>query len=296
MKPGGAYRPGNRHRGRRQAPWRHDHTTEHINSPGTLVRGPRPSTGQPMGGAARRARRHVHGRAGLLHRQRRAAVDPGRAACQRRRDRMGRGRLRADFGGVPDRRRTARATDRPPAHVRAGADRVHALLGGLRRRRQPGDPGVGAAGPGNRRGAADAKRAGDHRRDLRGPRPGQGARRLWAGDGSCGGQRPADRRSADPGRYRRPRLAQLLSDQRADRPDRGDPGAAGRAGVALGAGQPARSRRDGAAHRRVDRGGAAARRGTPARLATVDLGVARDRAADPGRLRRPPAAPGRPGR
>ena len=42
----------------------------------------------------------------------------------------------------------------------------------------------------------------------------------------------------------------------------------------------------------VDRGGAAARRGTPARLATVDLGVARDRAADPGRLRRPPAAPG----
>ncbi len=181
-----AYRPGNRQDTRRQAPWRHDHRTGHIHASGAALRPRRPSPSPPrasaspprtsaskrMGGASRRSRRHVHGRAGLLHRQRRAALDAARPARQRGRDRMGRGRLCADLGRVPDRRRAPRRPDRPAPDVLAGPRPVHAVLGDVRRRRQPGDAGRRAAGAGHRRGADDAQRPGDHRRHL--PRP-----RAW---------------------------------------------------------------------------------------------------------------------
>ena len=53
--------------------------------------------------------------------------------------------------------------------------------------------------------------------------------------------------------------------------------------------EPDRPRRDRARHRRPDRGAAATRRRSPARLAAVDVGVAGARASDPGRVPRPPA-------
>ena len=80
----------------------------------------------PLGGASRRPGRHVHGRPGLLHRQRRDARDAGRPARRHRRARVGRRRLR------PRRRRrcssppAVSATVRPPAAVLARARPVHA--------------------------------------------------------------------------------------------------------------------------------------------------------------------------
>ena len=90
--------------------------------------------------------------------------------------------------------------------------------------------------------------------------------------GARGGQRPADRRRADRDERRRPRLAQLLSDQRADRRARAGARAAVGARVASAV-EPTRwTCPERCCHRRADRRGAAAGRGAPARLAGVDLG------------------------
>ena len=285
-----AYRRGNRHARRRPAPWRHDHTTEHIHVAGASNRRSRKSAGKRVGAASRRTRGHVHGRARLLHRQRRAAVDAARPAREQRLDRMGRRRLLADVRGVPDRGRPVGRQVRSPPGVLARPRAVHARLRGMRRRRQPRDAGAGTAGAGHRRGARDAQRPVDHRRDLRRPAARASAWHLRPGDGRGGSQRTADRRRARAGRCARPGMAKLLSDQRPDRPRRARAGASPGAGVARTARKPARRRRDAAAHGGGYRDRAAAGRGSPARLATVDMGVAGKRAGDPAGVRCPPAA------
>ena len=91
-------------------------------------------------------------------------------------------------------------------------------------------------------------------------------------------------------------LAQLLPDQRAGRPRRAAAGAAPGARVPRRAGPANRRGRRGAARRRADGGAAAPDRGPRARLAAVDLGLAGERPADPGRVPAPPAPARRRGR
>ena len=280
----------------RPAPWRHDHTTEHINSPGTPVRAASPERGRASG---RRFRSCSPARSwscwtssSSTSRCRRCSVDlhasggaiewvvAGYAltsavfliAAARLGDQIGRRRM-FSLG-------LALFTLASAACGVAGSPEI---------------AGAGAAGPGHRRRAADAERAVDHRRHLR--RAPTCARALGVYGlvmGARGGQRPADRRRAGPGRHRRARLAQLLSDQRAR-------SACARAGAAP-RGRSRVARASGAAGSTssgrcsltagADRGRAAARRGPPARLAAVDMGVAGARAADPAGVRRPPAAAG----
>ena len=87
--------------------------------------GPRHRDPAPLGGAARRPRRDGDGHPRLLHRQRRHARDAGRPARGRRRGRMGRRGLRPGDGAGPHHRRPPRRPARPPADVRLGPRAVH---------------------------------------------------------------------------------------------------------------------------------------------------------------------------
>ncbi len=240
---------------------------------------------QSLGAAPDRSRRHVHGRAGLLHRQRRPAVDPVAAPRLQRRARVDRRRLRPHLGGVPDHRRQARRPLRPPPRVLRRLGAVHAQLGRLRGRPHAGGAGAGPLAAGMRRGAADAQRAVADRRPLRRRRPRPGPVGLRDDDGPGRRLGPAHRRDPGTGRHRRPGLAQLLSDQCPDRRLR--PGRRPRDSRVTGPapGTPGRGRHR-ADHRRPDRDRPAAGGGAPARLAAVDLAVAGRGARDPGRVRR----------
>ena len=185
--------------------------------------------------------RHVHGRPRLLHRQRRAALHAARPARRHRRDRMGRGRLRADLRRVPDHGGAARRPDRPAADVLDRARAVHARLGRVRGGRHADRARGRAARAGGRRRAHHAQRALDHRRHLHRCRPPARARHLRARDGSGRGVRTTHRWRPDPGRHRRARLARLLPDQRPGRGRRARAGAEVRVRVTLGAASAARS-------------------------------------------------------
>ena len=242
----------------------------------------------------------LHGRPRLLHRQRRDPVAE---------------------------RRPARRLDRSIEWVVAGYGLTTAV--GLDRRRPPRRP---VRAPARVRGRAAAcsrsprRPAGSRRRAACSSRPGscralgaalvtpqvlsilsvvyQGKERARAFGiygmtlGLAAVLRPADRRPADPGGRARPRLARVLPDQHPDR--RSWRWRWCRALVpeskVRGRG-PARSRGDGAGHRRPDRGRAAADRGPGAGLAAVDVAAASPpRRVILGRLRRPPAPAAQPRR
>ena len=202
---------------------------------------------------------------------------------------MGRGRLRADLGRVPDHGCTPRRPNRSAADVLERPRSIHAVLGGMWDGRDAGGARGSEAHAGRWRGVADAERAIDHRRHVLrlGSRP--RAWRVRSGYGCRGGLRSADRRRAGAARYRRTWLAQLLSDQRARGCARARSRPAVRSRVARRASQRTRSGRNDARHRRCDRGRAALGRGPPARLAAVDMDLARSRAAAAAGLRVPPA-------
>ena len=166
----------------------------------------RTSAGERVGAASRRTRRHVHGRAGLLHRQRRAAVDAARPAREQRRDRMGRRRLRAHVRRVPDRRRAARATRSAAAGRSRWASRCSRwprLACGV-----AGSPemlvlarlvqGIGAA-------LLMPNVLSIIGVTYGGPRLARALGVYGLVMGAGGGQRTADRRRARAGRHRRPR-------------------------------------------------------------------------------------------
>ena len=144
----------------------HEHNRQHIHSGGAPDLAVRGGSCESLGGAARRTGRHLHGRAGLLHRQRRAARRCS-TACTRASGAIewvvaGYSLTSAVFlitaarlGDQLGRRRVvlarARRCSRWPR--RRAASRRHA-----------GGAGARAARAGRRRGAADAERAVDHRR------------------------------------------------------------------------------------------------------------------------------------
>ena len=138
---------------------------------------PRP---EPLVGAPRAARGRLHGRARLLHRQRRPAGDRDRPRRGRELARVGRRRLRARLRGVPDHRRAARRPVRAPARLRRRARPVHAHLARLRAGAEPDRAGDRARRPGRVGGDPDAAGAVDDRRHLPGRRPRPGARRSTA--------------------------------------------------------------------------------------------------------------------
>jgi hypothetical protein len=197
--PAGRDRPG------------HDHIISHPNGP---PRAPGPGQRESLGTAADRPCRHLHGRPGLLHRQRRAALHAGPAACLRRRDRGGRRRLQPHLGGPADHRRTPWRPPRTPTRLRARPGPVHPQLGRLWPGHQPRDADRRPSRPGRRRRAADAQHPVAHRRALRRRRPSSRTGRLWHDDGTGRRLRPAHRRRAHAGRHRRPRLADGVSHQR----------------------------------------------------------------------------------
>ena len=247
-------------------------------------------------GADRAHDRDVHVRPGLLHRECRAPVDPAEPAGGGGRHRVDRGRLRHQHGRPARHRRPARRPVRPPPDVRRRHGGIRPHLGGLRAGARPGRAGRGAGPAGCRRRADGTQHPVHPRRGLQRPRPGAGDQRVRDGDGPGRRLGAADRRCPDPLRPGRPGLADDLLDQRAARRGRaaGQPapgaGVPGRPGITV---RPGRGRPD---HRLPGGGGAAAGRRAAGGLAGLVLDRARLRRPARDRVRRPPAAQGRPRR
>ena len=126
----------------------------------------RPPAVASVGRPRRRPHGHLHGRPGLLHRQRRHARDAERSARRHRRHRMGHRRLRPDLRHLPHHRRAAGRPARPPAHVLPRPGPLHAGVGGLRPGAEPRRARRRAPRPGAGGRAAQPAGAVDHRRRL----------------------------------------------------------------------------------------------------------------------------------
>ena len=163
---------------------------------------------------------------------------------------------------------------------------VHAGLGGLRPGAEPRRARRGAPGPGAGGRAAQPAGAVDHRRRLQRSRTRPRDQHLRHRPRLRRRRRPAHRRRPRAGRHRRPGLAQLLPHQRPGRPRRADGRRAHGARVARRGRPPPGPRGDRADHPRPRRHRPAARRGSPARLARVDVAVPGRGPADPGPVRR----------
>ena len=205
---------------------------------------------------------------------------------RRRRHRVGRRRLRADLRPCSDHRRPPRRPPRPPARLHGRRRPVHAELARLRARAERRRCSSPPARPGRRGRGDHAPGALDHRRHLprRRPRPRAGVYGVALGLAAVGGQliggalvqvdlaglgwRSCFLINVPIGLVALALAPRLVPESRA----------AGRRAP----------RRGGAAllDARPHRDPAAAHRGPRARLAGVDVDLARRRAADPRRLPR----------